>query len=112
MVQFQQSSTNTPQGQDDDEAENSDLEVVDIVSARPARQPQVKDPEVVELLSDSEEEAPVQEPSQPGGGDDDVVLIISSDDEDTGHTTQSTYLPLASASQPHGEFVKVIVFKF
>ena len=112
MVQFQQSSTNTTQAQDMDEDENSDLEVVDIVSARPSRQPQVKDPEVVELLSDSEEEAeaPVQEPSQPGGGDDDdVVLVISSDDEDTSHTTHSSYIPLASANQPHGELVIIFV---
>ena len=111
MVQFQQSSTNTTQAQDMDEDENSDLEVVDIVSARPSRQPQVKDPEVVELLSDSEEEAeaPVQEPSQPGGDDDDVVLVISSDDEDTSHTTHSSYIPLASANQPHGELVIIFV---
>lgn len=103
MVQFQRPSINTPQAQDEDE--NSDLEVVDIVSARPPRQPQTKDPEVVELLSDSEEEAdaPVQPPAQSGGGDDDVVLVISSDDDDTGSTTNSTQYS-NSANQPHGEW--------
>ncbi len=105
MVQFQRPSINTPQAQDEDEEENSDLEVVDIVSARPPRQPQTKDPEVVELLSDSEEEAdaPVQPPAQSGGGDDDVVLVISSDDDDTGSTTNSTQYS-NSANQPHGEW--------
>ena len=105
MAQFQGPSINTPQAQDEDETENSDLEVVDIVSARPPRQPQAKDPEVVELLSDSEEEAEAPQPSaQASGGDDDVVLIISSDDDDTGSASHSTdYNNPTSASQPHGE---------
>ena len=106
MVQFQGPSINTPQAQDEDETENSDLEVVDIVSARPPRQPQTKDPEVVELLSDSEDEAeaPVQPSAQASGGDDDVVLVISSDDDDTGSTSHNTdYNNPASANQPHGK---------
>ena len=106
MVQFQGPSINTPQAQDEDETENSDLEVVDIVSARPPRQPQTKDPEVVELLSDSEDEAeaPVQPSAQASGGDDDVVLIISSDDDDNCSTSHNTdYNNPGSANQPHGE---------
>ena len=38
----------------EDEADNSDLEVVGFVSARPRRQPQTKDPEVVDLLSNTD----------------------------------------------------------
>ena len=71
------------------EEENSDLEVVDVISAKPARKP--KDPEVVEL-SDSESEAESEEQqereetsgtaaqAQPEA-DSDVVYIISSDEE-------------------------------
>ena len=102
MVQFQRPSLQTPQEHADDETENSDLEVVDIVSARPPRQPQAKDPEIVELLSDSEAEAeaPAQPSVQTGGGDDDVVLVISSDDDDNGTTTQSNQ---ASQNQSYGK---------
>ena len=100
MVQFQRPSLQTSQEHADDETENSDLEVVDIVSARPPRQPQAKDPEVVELLSDSEAEAEAQPSVQTGGGDDDVVLVISSDDDDNGTTTQSNQ---ASQNQSYGK---------
>ena len=70
------------------EEENSDLEVVDVISAKPARKP--RDPEVVEL-SDSESEAESEEPEREGTSstaaqvqteaEDDVVFIISSDEE-------------------------------
>ena len=101
MVQFQGPSISTTPARDEDEAENSDLEVVDIVSARPPRQPQTKDPEVVELLSDSEDEA--EAPVQTSGGDDDVVLVISSDDDDdTGSTSHSACLLYTSPSPRDG----------
>ena len=88
----------------EDEADSSDLEVVDIVSARPPRQPQPKDPEVVELLSDSEEEAEAPAPG-PAPGDDDVVLVISSDDEEVPRDVSDNLndLPAISAFPPHGE---------
>ena len=70
------------------EEENSDLEVVDVISAKPPRKP--RDPEVVEL-SDSESEAESEEQEREGSSstaaqvqteaDDDVVYIISSDEE-------------------------------
>merc|ERR1719219_3188112 len=46
------------------EEENSDLEVVDVISAKPARKP--KDPEVVEL-SDSESESESEEQQEREG---------------------------------------------
>ena len=71
------------------EEENSDLEVVDVISAKPARKP--RDPEVVELSdseseSESEEQQEREETSSIAAqvqteADDDVVYIISSDEE-------------------------------
>ena len=73
------------------EEENSDLEVVDVISALPSRP--ARDPEVVEL-SDSESEPgdgtsgqnqPGQSAaSQAGEAEDDVIYIISSDEEGEG----------------------------
>ena len=80
MMHLQQSMMNPGHGTQDD-GDNSDLEVVDVVAAKP----QSEDPEVVEL-SDSEEEnlntptAAVN--SVVTAADDDVVLIISSDEEE------------------------------
>merc|ERR550517_67012 len=81
--------------QDED---NSDLEVVDVVSAKPPRKP--RDPEVVELSdsdseSEPEDERAESQPAQSTAGqaadaDDDVVYIISSDEE-------------AETSQPAGD---------
>ena len=76
------------------EEENSDLEVVDVISALPSRP--ARDPEVVEL-SDSESEPgdgtsgqnqPGQSAaSQAGEAEDDVIYIISSDEEGEGGQT-------------------------
>ena len=90
MMHLQQSLTNPGRGTQDDneEHENSDLEVVDVIAAKPPRhKSQSQDPEVVEL-SDSEEESLNPQERAVGGvvtataGDDDVVLIISSDEEE------------------------------
>ena len=92
MVQFQQQMLEDDAAQDrGEDGDNSDLEVVDVVSARPPRQPQARDPEVVEL-SDSESEAESEEQQEIEGtsstaaqvqteADDDVVYIISSDED-------------------------------
>ena len=89
MVQFQQQMMEGDAAQEDrgEDGDNSDLEVVDVVSARPPRQPQTRDPEVVELSDSEEEQRPVSPAYPPPtsavpAGDDDVVLIISSDEED------------------------------
>ena len=89
MVQFQQQMMEGDAAQEDrgEDGDNSDLEVVDVVSARPPRQPQARDPEVVELSDSEEEQRPVSPAYPPPtsavpAGDDDVVLIISSDEED------------------------------
>ena len=86
MMHLQQSMMNPGHGTQDD-GDNSDLEVVDVVAAKPPRKKsQSQDPEVVEL-SDSEEEN-LNTPTAAvnavvtAADDDDVVLIISSDEEE------------------------------
>ena len=92
MMHLQQSMTSIGRGTQDDteDNENSDLEVVDVIAAKPPRQKsQSQDPEVVELSDSEEESLNHQEYAVGGGGvvaasagDDDVVLIISSDEEE------------------------------
>lgn len=89
--------------QDDD---NSDLEVVDVVSAKPPRKP--KDPEVVEL-SDSGEEEETQAPAQ--SADDDVILVISSDEEESHPPARKRKGSSSSSSSSSGSDDDLIVVK-
>jgi len=89
--------------QDDD---NSDLEVVDVVSAKPPRKP--KDPEVVELSdSGEEEETSARAPS----ADDDIILVISSDEEESHPPARKRKGSSSSSSSSSGSDDDLIVVK-
>ena len=72
----------------DNDGDNSDLEVVDVVAAKPPRKPSTSAPEVVEL-SDSDGEDEIPAPTVTNSADDDIILVISSDDDQPSTKSKS-----------------------